>query len=162
MRLLPSVVLSATLLVGCAKPDPPILTAKEARLVAVSVAGLELRLRIEAENPNSIPLVTEGVSAQVTLDDRLDLGTVTVPTKLTLPAKARTDVEVPISVKWADVGTLAGLAAAGRPVPYAIRGTAKIGAERLNVDVPFQIRGIVTPQELALGAMRSLPPGLVP
>ena len=61
----------------------------------------------------------------------------------------------------AGVGALASLAATRRAVPYVVEGKANVGGERLNVDVPFRVQGVITDELVAQAAMRSLP-GLLP
>jgi len=102
------------------------------------------------------------VNAKVTLDGRYDAGTVSLSHPLDLPAQKRTLLDIPVTMTWRDLTGLAGLAAAGRDIPYAVEGKVAIGGEKLNVDVPFRIAGTVTQKQLIQATMSSLPqiPGL--
>ena len=155
-------LLAALALTGCSGPEPPTLTPVSGAITSVSPAGLGLRVKLEAENPNSFGLTTRDVTAKVTLDSRYDVGTITFRHALELPAKKRTALDIPVTVAWRDLVGLAGLAAAGRDVPYAVEGMVAIGGEKLNVDVPFRIAGTVTQKQLLQAAASSLPqiPGL--
>lgn len=154
-----SLALSA--LLGCSKPAPPTLVPKEAKVVSVDLAGMDLRVTMDAHNPNGIDLAVRAVSARVLLDGTHDLGTVTMNRPITLPANARTSIEVPLSMRWKDATLLGVFAAAKRAVPYTVEGTATVGGERLNVDLPFKMQGTVTPEQLAAATLSSLK-GLVP
>lgn len=162
---------SATFTPACSKPQPPQLTPKEAKVTSVDLAGFDMRVKMEAYNPNGYDLSVRTVVAHVIVDATQDLGTVTSSQPINLPANARTLIEVPINVKWKSAGSVATLATAKRPVPYTVDGTATVGGEHLNVDVPFKMQGTLSPQELQQAGLKSLqnipglqnlPPGLLP
>jgi LEA14-like dessication related protein len=159
-------VLFATTIIAvagaCSKPQPPQLTPKEAQVTSVDISGFDLRVKMEAFNPNSVDLSVRTVVARVLVDGNQDLGAVTSSQPFNLPANARTVIDVPLAVKWKSVGNLASIAGAKRPVPYTVDGTATIGGERLNIDVPFKMNGVLTPEQLQQAAMKSLQgiPGL--
>lgn len=172
----PRALLAATLLAcaaaagACSKPQPPQLTPKEAKVTSVDLAGFDMTVKMDAVNPNGISLSIQRVVAHVIVDGTQDLGTVTASQPIDLPASSRTAIDVPMTVKWKDATSLALIAAARRPVPYVVDGTATVGGERLNVDVPFKMVGTLTPEQLQQAGMRSLQnipglqglPGLVP
>lgn len=147
---------------ACSKPLPPELTPKQAKVTSVDLSGFDMRLAMDAFNPNGFDLSIRSVVAHVTVDGNQDLGTVTASQPIRLPAKARATVEVPLNVKWQHVGRLASIAAAGRPLPYAVDGTATIGGERLNVEVPFKLQGVIPAEQIQQATLRSLQgiPGL--
>jgi LEA14-like dessication related protein len=141
---------------GCSKPVPPTLTPKEAKITSVDLLGIDLRVTMDAYNPNKIDLAVRAVSARVLLDGKHDLGTVTVTQPVTLPAGARTIVDVPLSMKWKDATLLGVFATSKRSIPYTVEGTATVGGERLNVDLPFKMQGTVTQEQLAAATLKSL------
>jgi len=147
---------------GCSKPEPPTLTPKGASVIGVSLAGVNVRLTMEAFNPNRIELSARSVTGNVTLDGKVPLGTVTIPSPVLLPPNARTTLDVPLDAKWNDVGAIATLAATNAPVTYAVDGTVNIGGDRLNVDVPFHMTGTIAHEDIVKATVRSLPalPGL--
>lgn len=160
-----SLLLAAALsLVACSRPEPPTLKPEVAAVTAVTAQGIDLRVQIQAYNPNSIDLTTRSMKATVLLDGKIDVGTVTVPTPLKLPAKKWTRIDAPLSVKWQDLTSIAALAAQSRGVPYQVNGTVAIGGETLNVDVPFRLTGTITQEQLVTVIGNSLPglplPGL--
>ncbi len=162
MRL-PLLAVVALALAGCSKPEPPVLTAKQATVSSVSLTDIAFHLSVEAYNPNTIDLSAQSVTGKVTLDGKYDLGTTTLAQAVKLPAGARTLIDVPLTMKWSDMRALASLAAANRPILYAIDGTEKIGGEHLNVELPFHMTGTLTHEELVKVTMQSLPGlGLLP
>jgi len=167
------VLLATTLIAAagaCSKPQPPQLTPKEAKVTSVDIAGFDMRVKMEAFNPNGVDLSVRNVTAHVIVDGNQDLGTVTASQPFNLPANARTVIDVPMTVKWKSVGNLASIASAKRPVPYTVDGTATVGGEHLNVDVPFKMNGVMTAEQLQQAGMKSLQgipglqglPGLLP
>lgn len=143
--------------VGCAKPEPPVLTPKDATVTSLDSNGATFQLRVEAFNPNAIELAARSVSGKITLDGRHDLGTVTLAQGIKLPAKERTMLTVPLTAKWSDVAVLAALATENRAIPYAIDGVETLGGDRINVDVPFHVTGAITHDDLVKAASRALP-----
>ena len=150
----------ALLLAGCTKPAPPELTVKQVKVSRIDLTGVEIAVDVDAFNPNHVELSARRVTGQVLIDGRYDLGTVTVERPVILPAQAKTSISAPLSLSWQSVTTLGAIATSNRPVPFAVSGTVNIGGERLNIDVPFTAQGVLTPQEIAQAAARSLPAGL--
>ena len=153
----------ALVLTACTKPDPPRLTPLSAKVTAISPQGIDVDVKLEAENPNESALSARSLTATITLDGRYVLGTVTVPHQIKLPAHQKTVLDVPVASRWQDLSGLAALAMAGKDVPYTIDGTVQLGGETLSVAVPFSVAGIVTREQLAQAALSSLPkiPGLL-
>ena len=163
-----ALVAAALAATGCAKPEPPTLRPLDVATTRVDETGLGLRVRLEAQNPNRVPLVAQRVSGHLTLaGGTIDLGTVSVDQALTLPAKSTTVVEVPLTMRWQNLGALGMLAAQTPTVPYAIEGTVTVGGERLNVELPFTLTGTLQRDDLVRAALRGIPtlpglPGLTP
>ncbi len=147
---------------GCSKPKAPQLTPKEVAVTKVDVAGFDMRVKLDAFNPNGFDIAVRSIVAHVIVDGTQDLGTVTASQPINLPANAHTLVDVPMNVKWKGLGGLATLAQARKPVPYTLDGTANIGGDNLNVDVPFKLTGQITPEQVQSAALKSLQaiPGL--
>ena len=110
---------------------------------------------IQGKNPYQL-------SRSVTLDHRIIVGPVSSPEAVTLPAKKKRVFDVPISVKWNDVAALAPLALSSHDVPWDADGTVKIGAESLDVELPFKVSGVVTQKQISQAVGKALPkiPGL--
>ena len=147
---------------ACSKPQPPTIVPKEARVAAISPAGLDLVVKVEATNPNNVALSAQAFTGKAKLDGKWELATVTISKPVSLPAHQPTVIDVPLTMPWQDVNALIAISAAQKPVPYVVEGTVKIGGDSLNVDVPSSISGTITREELAAAAMKSIPaiPGL--
>ncbi len=156
--------------VACDKPQPPQLTPQEAKVTAVDMTGFDMTVKMDAFNPNGFDLTVQSVVAHVIVDGNQDLGTVTASKAITLAANAHTTIDVPMNVKWKNAAGFATIAASRRPVPYTLDGTATVGGNRLNVDIPFKLQGTMTAEQLQQAGLKSLQgipglqglPGLVP
>lgn len=145
------------LVAGCSKPEPPTLTPLKASVTRVDVTGLSLDVAVRATNPNTSDLVATGVTSRVVLDKTHDVGTVTVPNTITLPAGKTTDIDVPLALKWADVGVLAQLATSTGAVPYTVDGTLEMGGSLLHLGVPFHLEGSISREQIVGAMMNSIP-----
>ena len=151
-----ALLVGAVVLSACSKPQAPTLVPKEATVTDVSLTGFDMTVKLDAFNPNSFPIAVRSMSAHVIVNGNQDLGTVTSNTPINLPANAHTLVDAPLNVKWKGAAGIASLAQARQPVPYVVDGTATVGGESLNVDVPFKLTGTITPQQLQTAAQKSL------
>ena len=142
---------------ACKAPDPPTLEPKSAEVKQVALTGLDVELTIEAENPNSIPLIARKVNARVKLDDRVDLGEVSVDTKIEIPANKSVTLVAPLSLSWTDLGSIASLAASKTEIPFTVTGTAEIGTDDVSFDVPFKTKGSLTREQLTKLGTGALP-----
>jgi LEA14-like dessication related protein len=147
---------------ACKKPEPPTLTPEQGKITSLSTEGIGLTARFDAYNPNDLELAAKAVQAHVVLDGKVDLGTLRVPTGVRLPAKKHTTIDVPLSVKWSDLGALARLALEPRAIPFTIDGSVELGGDSFSVNVPYTIKGTITHEQLVSAARSSLPkiPGL--
>jgi LEA14-like dessication related protein len=147
---------------GCTKPQLPRVTPLSAKVTGVGPDGIDLVAKLSAYNPNDVDLSIQSVTATVTLDGRHEIGTFKESKPVKLPAKKRTVVDVPIEAKWSDVMSIAQLALSGRDIEYLIDGKAVLGGTFVNVELPFQMKGIVTQAQMKQAAARAIPkiPGL--
>jgi LEA14-like dessication related protein len=148
---------------ACSKPEPPTIVPKEARVAAVSPTGLDIVVRVEATNPNTMTLTAQSFTGKAKLDGKYELATVTITKPVSLPPKTPTMIDVPMTMPWQDLNALLAMSSAQKPVPYVVDGTVTIGGESLNVAVPYTMSGTITKEQLSAAAMRSIPaiPGLV-
>ena len=47
-------------------------------------------------------------------------------------------------------------------MPYDVDGTVELGGDSLSVDLPFQLSGTITHEQMVQAALGSLPKGLLP
>lgn len=146
---------------GCA-PDPPTLVPKSAEVTSVGPQGLGVIVHIEATNPNRIELSAQSMTAKATLGGKWELGTVTIAKPIVLPSHTPTMIDVPMTLPWSDLKTIAAVASAPGLVPYKIDGTVAVGGERLNVNLPFSMTGTLSRDQVIGAALKSIPviPGL--
>lgn len=143
---------------GCKDPPgPPTLKAESAKATKVSAKGLEIEVTIDVHNPNVIALVARKVKARVKLDNEIDLGEVVVDSKMTFPAKKHTTLVVPITLEWGDLPKVLSLAQKKETIPFHLDGTAEIGVDEFNFDVPFESDGSISRQQIIDGAKESIP-----
>jgi LEA14-like dessication related protein len=142
---------------GCAKPEPPTVRPVSGRVTGINNVGLEVEAKLEAQNPNDFDIQVRSFTSTVTLDQKVALGPVTSNHPVTLPANKKKIVDLPITVKWQDVQSLAPLALSSRDIPWEAEGTVKIDAESLEVSLPFKVNGVVTHQQLVSAVSKSLP-----
>ena len=162
MRPFAAVLLAAVALqsAACSKPQPPEISVKAAKVTDVNLAGLTVAVETELYNPNKFPMTLQSVTGNVKLEGKYDLGQVTVSTPVSLPAGERTAASVPLAVKWQNAGTVAALAGSAATIPFTVTGTASVGGEKLSLEVPFQVQGTVTREQLTQAALRSIPTSL--
>ena len=155
MRLASLVLIIGGLLAaGCNKPQPPELKPRSARVSALRPDGVELSLVIDATNPNAFPIVANRVSGIFELPDGTELGRGESSEAFTLPAEGTAPLSATLQVRWNSLSVLAPYALQAKPLPYRIRGSARIGSEHLNVDVPFSIDGQLTPEQVIQAGVR--------
>lgn len=152
----------------CSRPLPPRVTARGGTLTAVDATGLTVEIVLDVENPNSFALATESVGGEFTLSSptaaATKLARVTVPTRTVIPAGRTQRVVATARAEWQSVGQAAALALAGRPIPWTFAGKARFGTGRLSLEVPFSIKGQLTPEQLVRAGLGTLPsfPSLLP
>lgn len=158
MRVPLALVTALPLMVfGCSKPAPPTITPERASITAVTAQGIDLHVELNAMNPNAVDLSAREVTAHIVVDKKYDMGSVTMPQAVTLAAGKATKLDVPVSTKWADLGSLVGLAASAGAVPYTVDGTVSLGGDLLNISVPFHLDGTVTHDQIVAATKNSLP-----
>jgi LEA14-like dessication related protein len=149
-------LVAVVMLAGCSKPSPPTIVPERVAVTRIDLAGIALDLSMSATNPNDVDLSASDVSARVVVDKH-DVGTMTLPRTITLPAGKTTKLDVPLTMKWSDMALLAQLAASHGAVPYSVEGTLDMGGSLLHVGVPFRFDGTITQEQLAGAVMNSLP-----
>jgi len=147
---------------GCSPPKAPTLTPEVTRVTAVTTQGITIQLTLATFNPNSFDLATQKVTGTITLGEKVTLGPLTTPHAVRLTAGKSTSVTLDMNATWSQAADLAQLALAGTEVPYQVQGTVAIGGPKLNVDLPFKIKGQVSQTQIIAAGLKGLPsiPGL--
>jgi hypothetical protein len=143
--------------VSCSKPAPPTLVAERVTVTSIDVQGLGVNVAMSVTNPNSVDLSVSGITSHIVLDKTHDIGTVTLPEAITLPAGKTTKLDLPIALKWTDLGVLGEVAVTSNAVPYSVDGTLELGGSLLHVGVPFHLEGSIPHDQLVGATLNSLP-----
>ncbi len=143
-------------LAGCSKPEPPTVQPRSVRATTVGPDRITLAVELDVHNPNAFALAVESVRGVLALDGGAELGTAHAEPRTPLPARASSVVTLNLDVPWQNLPALAPYALSGADVPYRFRGTAKLGGERLNVDVPFVVEGKLTRVQVIELGLRGL------
>lgn len=143
-------------LAGCSRPEPPQITSISGRVTTIDPNGINVTANLEAYNPNDFALEIKTATGKITLDGSIDLGQVTVPNPVKLPARKKVKFNVPIAVKWHDAASLVPLGASGKDVPYTVDGTVDL-KEPVEMQVPFKVSGVVTHAQIMQAVGKSSP-----
>jgi LEA14-like dessication related protein len=147
-RRLLVLLLIAALDTACSRNQPVELTPLSAQLSAVGPQGVEMSLRLAIHNPNSFAIHASAVEATLELQDGGELGRGSSPSALSVPAKADAELTAGLSMGWTNLARLAPYVLESQAVPYRVRGTARIGGDRLALNLPFTINGQLTPAQV--------------
>ena len=107
-------------------------------------------------NPNSFPLLVRSATGTLEVGSGLQIGNGRATLTGSVPAKGSSIVATDLGVNWTNLPALAPLALTAAAVPYAFRGSANVGGERLNADVPFTLTGELTRAQLVQAGLRGL------
>jgi len=154
----PLAILALPCMIGCSRAEPPTLSPEGARITAISNAGVEVVVRIDATNPNDRQLSAAGVKARILLDGALEVGAVISNQPIELPAKKRETLDIPFSVKWADPAPMTALADSGRSVSYDVDGAIEFHGAGAVLQAPFKIKGTLTHDDLVRATRPPAPP----
>jgi LEA14-like dessication related protein len=154
LLVLTGLSLLVVLAVGCSKPKPPTLTPRSAQVTALKPDGVQLSLLLGAHNPNGFPIVVNSVAGIFELQDGTPLGTGSSAAAFTIPSEGDQDLPVTLDVRFSSLSVLAPYALAAKPLPYRIRGNARIGSDNLNIDVPYTIEGQLTAEQVMAASLR--------
>jgi len=146
----------ALVLSSCAKPEPPRITPHSVQVTSVTPLEIALRAELDVENPNAFPLMVRSVSGTLRVGAGTEVGTAKVDTNATIPARATERVASDVRVRWSNLGALAPLALSPGPVPYVFGGVANVGGEKLNLDVPFELKGNLSREQILQAGLRGL------
>lgn len=161
MRLALLLVLCLSL-AACSKPQAPTVTARSARVTASTPTGVRLALELDVHNPNAFPLLVESVEGTLAIAGGAEIGRGTARPATDIPAQGSSAVTSELTVPWSNLAALAPFALSGAPVPYTFTGRARVGGKRLNVAVPFTLRGELSREQLLQIGLQGLGTGTGP
>ncbi|HEX2875516.1 MAG TPA: LEA type 2 family protein [Polyangiaceae bacterium] len=149
-----SLAVSSLFVSACSKPKPPELTPRSVQVSAITPESVELSVLLDARNPNAFPILASSVTASIALQDGTPLGNGSSTEPISIPGDSTAPITAKLAVRFSSGSALLPYAMAMKPLPYRLTGTAKIGGEHLNVDVPFTIDGVLTPEQVAVAGLR--------
>ena len=144
---------------GLFKPPPPVITPRSATVTRATSAGLGLRVELSARNTARVDVTVQSIDVRLTLAGR-DLGMTHVGGETRLPSNTDVPLSLDVTAPWQDLPGILLATALNENVPYHLDGTVRVGGERLNVDVPFQMDSTIPRSVLtgaATGALPSIP-----
>lgn len=150
----------AALAAGCARPVPPRITPRSADVTGADSRGLGLRVHCTVRNTNAFDVTVQHISVRLTLAAR-DLGVTELASALRLPTNVDVPLDIEVRAPWGDLPGIIAVSVLNENVPYRLDGTARVGGERLHVDVPFTLESTL-PRRVLLGAASNSTPGLPP
>jgi LEA14-like dessication related protein len=124
--------------------------------------GVELAVELDVHNPNAFPLLVESVEGTLAIAGGAEVGRGTARPATDIPAQGSSAVTSQLTVPWSNVAALAPYALTAAPVPYTFEGRARVGGKRLNVEVPFTLRGELSREQLLQIGLQGLGGGAGP
>jgi len=146
--------LAGLVALSCSKPEPPKVEPHSVQVKTLALTGIQIRSELDVTNPNSFPLVVRSVDGKLLVGSGIEVGNGRLLSGANIPAKGTVRVVGDMSLPWSNFAAFAPLAASGKPVPYTFDGTANIGGEKLNIDVPFKIKGEITREQMLAAGLR--------
>jgi LEA14-like dessication related protein len=149
-------ILALALCASCSllHPDPPVITPRGATVVSVSSSGIGLRVDISVRNTNRISLTAQTTDVRLTLAGR-DLGMTHITQPTELPSNVDVAMTLPVTAPWQDLPGILIATVLNENIPYHLDGVVRVGGERLNVDVPFQIDSTL-PRSVLTGTLPTI------
>jgi LEA14-like dessication related protein len=119
-------------------------TASLERVVVreAGAGGATLDLVLRVHNPNGFDLRGGWLRFDLVLEDQ-PIGSVDATQPFSLPARASSDLVLPLRVSWADLAPAARTLLAGGRAPYRVTGRIGIEAGGTRLAVPFARGGTV-------------------
>jgi len=149
-----ALLICATLTTACLNPKPVEITPQSLQLSSIGPDGMGLTVALDVHNPNGFPITASAVKATVELQDGSELGQGSAAPAFTIPAEGNATMTAQLNMRWTNVALLAPYALNVKPLPYRLRGTARVGGQSLNLELPFTISGQLTPQQALKAGIR--------
>lgn len=144
-----------SLLTFACSPEPPRLTPQSVSVSAVSPQAVQLRLDLDVFNSNSFPLVASRVEGDVYVG-AASLGRGSAVPEGMIPASGSKRVIARLDIPWGNVAVLSPFIISRKPVPYVFRGRAILGGENVNFELPFEIAGQLTAEQVVQASLKGL------
>jgi len=156
--VLASTLVELTLVEACVRPKPPTITPKSAQVRAVDATGVTLMVTFDVVNPNRFPLMVHAVDGRFSVGGGagVELGKAHAEPASNIPAEGTSTVSSEIAVGWTNLPALTPFILSPAAVPYRFDGSATLGGESLNLNLPFTVSGELTRAQLISVGFRGL------
>ncbi len=136
-------MLSLIALSSSCKPSAPTLDVKGASLAEADLDGVVVNVNVVVGNQNSFPIFADVVDFTATLEKKV-LARGRFKQRVTVDAKGSTPVTVPVRLRYAEVGLVAGAAAKRVDWRYGVTGEVALAPiDALVVKLPFATDGVI-------------------
>jgi|SRR3954470_2010307 len=143
---------------ACSRPKPVQLTLQSAQLSSINPGGATVALVLDAHNPNAFPISGTAVDARVELANGSELGRSSSSAAFQIPAQGDATIPAELALHWTNLSLLVPYGLSGQPLPYRVVGSARLGSERLNMEVPFSISGELTREQVMNAGLNGVAP----
>jgi hypothetical protein len=152
---------TAALGLACSRPKPVEVTPRSVQVTTIQPQGLQLALVLDVHNPNGFAIRASDVKGTLTLQDGTELGRGVASDSVMVLSEQTAAVPTSLNMSWTNLAVLAPYALSPQPLPYEIHGSARIGSQHLNVELPFDIAGQLTREQVLQASLRGAG-GLIP
>jgi LEA14-like dessication related protein len=105
-----------------------------------SFTEVKLLVSLDAQNPNRLDLTLKSLECTIYLNHE-EIGKGRLENEILIPSSSRTRIEVPIEVKFKDMGGSLKAIFTGGNLPYKIEGKADVGTALGSLSFPFSEEG---------------------
>jgi len=120
--------------------EKPSFTLRGIILSPLSATEMNLLLGLEVQNPNRIDLTLKSFEYAFYLKNE-EIGNGRLEKELVIPSSSTTQVQIPVSAKFKDLGLILKSIFSGDELPYKIEGKADVGTAFGSLKFPFSKEG---------------------
>jgi len=142
-----AVVLAVT---GCPSFEKPELSVKDAKVKTADFNGAVVDVTVEITNGNAVPLLADSLHFQGFIEGK-PLVKGDVKQRVTVPAKGKTEVKVPIRFTYKELGAAVQAMRNKKSWDYAVKGEVGFEPfEKLAIALPFSTDGDLPAPQLPI------------
>lgn len=130
------------LLLSCANwiLEKPSFTLRGVSLRPISFTETNLLLDLDVQNPNNYDLTLKSFVYTIYLKNE-DIGNGHSEKEILIPSSSKTQIQVPLVVKFKDFNRTLNIVFAGDDLPYKIEGNARVSSVFGSLNFPFSKEG---------------------
>jgi LEA14-like dessication related protein len=120
--------------------EKPSFVLREVSLTLHSMKELKALLTVSVNNPNPYDLTVTSVDCRIFLRDKeAGKGFLTEPIRV--PKASQTEIKIPLTAEFGDLGPILKSYLAGKDVPYRIEGTVHVKVLWGRTEIPLAKEG---------------------